>query len=118
MEVRAVDFVVFPVKDMSATVSFYRDTLGLDPFFEGDGWSEFEVGNVTLSFMQSDEVVLGGGSIALAVEDVEATLAELKSAGVTISRAADESPVCHHATIVDPDGHVIWIHHRKDGTFG
>ena len=118
MKVIAADFVVYPIKDMAVAQKFYRDTLGLTVYNESDGWSEYDLGNVTLSIVNSDDMPGGGGAIALAVEDVEATIAELKSAGVDISSEAGESPVCHHATITDPDGNVIWIHHRKDVTSG
>jgi extradiol dioxygenase family protein len=89
MKVIAADFVLYPVKDMAVAQKFYRDTLGLTVYNESDGWSKYDLGNVTLSIVNSD-----------------------------ISSEAGESPVCHHATITDPDGNIIWIHHRKDGTSG
>ncbi len=102
---------------MAVAQAFYRDTLGLTPLSESDGWSEYDLGNVTLSIVKSDDMP-PGGAVALAVEDVEATLNELKAAGVTVIKGPDESPVCHFASVLDPDGNSLWIHHRKDGPAG
>ena len=117
MEVLATDFVLYPVKDMAVAQKFYRDTLGLTPFSESDGWSEYDLGNVTLSIVKSDDMP-PGGSVALAVADVEATIKELTAAGVTVVAEPGESPVCNHASVLDPDGNSLWIHHRKDGSAG
>ena len=42
-----VDYVMVNVSDMSRSVAFYRDTLGLVLKFESPGWSEFETGGTT-----------------------------------------------------------------------
>ena len=117
MDVRAADFVLYPVKDMAVAQAFYRDTIGLTPFSESDGWSEYDLGNLTLSIVQSDDMP-PGGAVALAVEDVEATLEELQAAGVPVIVGPQESPVCHFASVLDPDGNSLWIHHRQDGSVG
>jgi predicted enzyme related to lactoylglutathione lyase len=117
MDVRAADFVLFPVKDMAVAQAFYRDTIGLTPLSESDGWSEYDLGNVTLSIVQSEDMP-PGGAVALAVNDVAAALKELKAAGMTVITEPNESPVCHFASVLDPDGNSLWIHQRKDGTTG
>lgn len=43
-----------------------------------------------------------------------ATITELEAKGVPFN----ESPVCHFACVLDPDDNTLWLHQRKDGTFG
>ena len=44
MQPRAIDFVVYNVEDMTRSVRFYREILGIDAPFneEGGFWTEFE----------------------------------------------------------------------------
>jgi predicted enzyme related to lactoylglutathione lyase len=50
--------------------------------------------------------------IALHVEDVEATRAELEAQGVSFVADTIDSGVCHMAIFSDPDGNVLMLHHR------
>ena len=52
------------------------------------------------------------------MDDVAAAIEELESKGVKVTLPVNESPVCHFACILDPDGNTVWLHQRKDGTFG
>ncbi len=87
-------------------------------------WAEFNAGNTTL--VLNDPGVLGvgieprpgGGAAAFAVEDLAAAMQELEGQGVTVVFPIQESPICHLACIEDPDGNSVWLHQRKDGTFG
>lgn len=125
MKVRAVDFVSYGVSNMDKALAFYRDTLGLklEMVYEGI-WAEFSVGGVTLALVgppwgsPPQPGYQGGGTVALAVEDVQASLAELKAKGVAVLDGPHDSPVCHMALIADPDGNRLWLHQRKDGTCG
>ena len=60
----------------------------------------------------------GGGMVALAVDDAEAAMEELKQAGVSVYWSLEETPVCYLAIVEDPDGNRIIIHQRKDRTIG
>jgi predicted enzyme related to lactoylglutathione lyase len=57
-------------------------------------------------------------AIALAVEDVAAAVEELRGKGVTVETGPHESGVCYSALIRDPDGNLLILHQRKDGTAG
>ncbi len=125
MSIRGTDFVYYQSSNMEKSIEFYRDILGLEMYgyFEDFKWAEFNAGNVTLavndpsSFDPNATAQSGGAAVALAVEDVEATMKELAAKGITPTMPMQESPVCHFASIEDPDGNSIWIHHRKDGTY-
>jgi predicted enzyme related to lactoylglutathione lyase len=124
MQVRAVDFVLLSVSDTEKSVAFYRDTLGLTPASQWPPfWYEFDAGGVTIAIGKPPPEAPqppynGGVSVALAVPDAAAAVAELRAKGVPILQDAGESSVCYMALIADPDGNLIWLHQRKDGTAG
>jgi len=116
--VTGTDFVTLATRDYDAAVEFYGNVLGL-PFAKRWGQmpaGEFETGNLTIAVMQSDafgiEFRPNNHPIALRVDDVEATRAELQSRGVEFKGDILDSGVCHQAFFEDPDGNVLGLHHR------
>ena len=120
MNVRGADFIMYQVTDLERSVEFYRDTLGLEVTEQIDGWVEFKVEPTTLALYQEeeDDPEAYGGLLALAVKNVEDALNELKEKGVQSIMEPLDTPVCHFAIVLDPDGNRIGLHWRKDGTFG
>ena len=126
MKIRGTDFVYYQTGDIDRAIAFYRDTLGLEleGYYEQMRWAEFDAGNTTL--VLNDPSILGvgieprpgGGAAALAVEDLAAAMEELEGKDVPVVFPAQESPICHLSCIEDPDGNHVWLHQRKDGTFG
>lgn len=115
--VTGVDFVCIPTQDFARARAFYESVLGL-PFSKQWGdmpAGEFETGTVTLAVMQSDafgqEFRPHSVPIALRVDDVDTTRAELETKGVTFVHQFD-SGVCHQAIFTDPDGNPLALHHR------
>lgn len=121
MKIRGTDFVKFQVTDLARAAAFYRETLGLEQeiYDEESQWAEFDCGNVTLSLQGKSALPggTGGGRIALAVEDVNAACAELKRKGARFGEPVDYG-VCQAAEVPDPDGNIVYLHHRADGSFG
>ncbi len=122
MKIRGTDFVLFRVTDLARAARFYRETLGLrqEVYSEESQWAEFNCGNVTLSLHGGVKIPdgLAGGRIALAVEDVHAAYAELKTKGArTVGEPVDYG-VCRGVEVLDPDGNIVILHRRADGTFG
>lgn len=114
------------VKDMAASVRFYRDMLGfaLQMGGENDGYSEFvNEGHVLSLFLKPlmDEVVGASGEsahtdmilLALAVENVDAAYAELTAKGVTFVVPPTDRPEwgLRTAHFRDPDGLLLEINH-------
>ena len=120
MKVRAIDFVAVNVSDMARAKQFYRDTLGMDfPIWDDTPrWQEFQSEPVALALREDKQGPGINAAIALAVEDVSAAVEELRAKGVTIESGPRESGVCYGALIRDPDGNLLILHQRKDGTAG
>jgi len=123
VQVRAVDFVGVAVPDMQQGKVFYRDTLGLAPLYEGDGWAEYDTGNVALALYHDADAPSGAPStrnavVALAVPDIHAAVAELRGKGVAVVQEVEEYDPCYMATVTDPFGNAVMLHQRKDGTAG
>lgn len=121
MNVLGIDYTYFAVRDMQRSLAFYRDLLGLPLsyiIFE-DTWAEFEINSSALVLGEGDNITPpGGGTVALAVDDVRSTVEELEKEGVPVNWSPDESLVCYFAVVEDPDGNRIIIHKRKDNTYG
>jgi len=122
MQIRGVDFAMYPVTDLARAARFYRDVLGLrqEIYSEEWHWAEFDCGNVTLSLKGASERTETGRSarLALAVDDVEAAARAVRQAGVRIVGGPTDHGVCRSLEILDPDGNLLILHQRADGTFG
>ena len=118
--VTGVDFVSVPTTDLDRAVEFYGDTLGLrrSMYRPERNFAEFETGTVTLSLLNPERMGIGdfrpnANHVALHVEDVAASKAELESRGVTFARPdVFDTGVCHMAFFEDPDGNALMLHHR------
>ena len=121
MNVLGIDFTLFAVSDMQRSLIFYRDLLGIPLaclVHEGT-WAEFEMNPGTLVLGEGDDFAQpGGGTVALAVDDVKAAVEELQQTGIQIHSPLGESAVCFWAIVADPDGNHVIIHQRKDKTVG
>jgi len=113
---------MFQVSDLATAAAFYRETLGLaqEIYSEESPWAEFNCGNVTLALNGGEKrsEKTAGGRIALAVEDVHAAYAELKSKGARVAGEPVDYGVCQAFQVLDPDGNSVILHRRADGTFG
>jgi len=114
-----VAFTMYPVKDMARARAFYEDTLQLGPGSGGSSspWVEFDLpggGCLAITTVTPNEPsASAGGTIAFEVDDLPATIAELKSRDVKFLAEGIESPVCRMAVISDPDGNAIVLHKLK-----
>ena len=120
INVRAVDFALYHVANLDRSLAFYTDVLGLPAGERWKKWVEVEAPNMTIAVALLDDPPEkpDRSAVALAVDDVDEAIKNLKAAAVTVVHGPDDDPVCRHASILDPDGNMIWIHGRKDGTAG
>jgi lactoylglutathione lyase len=110
-----VDYIMVNVSDMSRSVAFYRDVLGLSLKFESPGWSEFQTGATTLALHPAParpggpppaELVAGSCSIGFSVENLADTHRQLTARGARFVMPPTERPNegIVLAVCVDPDG--------------
>jgi predicted enzyme related to lactoylglutathione lyase len=116
--ITGTDFVFVPITDFEKAAEFYGGVLGLavsKRYRNGIG-GEFETGNMTIQVVDmakiGREFTPTSGAIALHVDDVEATRAELESRGVSFQQETMDSGVCYQAYFSDPDGNALILHHR------
>src|SRR6185436_4715434 len=100
------------VSDMSQSVAFYRDVLGMQPTYETPHWSQFDVGGVALGLhpVSGDLKVNSevGVRICFYTDDIEGTLAEITSKGAVVLKKEDQGYGIL-SEIEDPDGYRIQI---------
>lgn len=122
MKILGTDFVTYYVGNFHAAVMFYRDTLGLSlkTYHERDFWAEFDCGNVTLALQGGGDIMPGDHAprIVLAVADLAAAQTELKARGVNIVRPPQADDDGLQLELLDPDGNIVALHQRTDGTLG
>jgi catechol 2,3-dioxygenase-like lactoylglutathione lyase family enzyme len=113
--INGLDFVAVPSQDAERTRAFYIDTLGLRP--DDKARFEFWAGNTCFGIWEPDK--LGqqfapqhNAHIALHVDDVAATRADLEGKGVEFLGDTFDTDVCHMAFFRDPEGNDLMLHHR------
>jgi predicted enzyme related to lactoylglutathione lyase len=116
---KEIAFIAYPVTDMARARGFYEGVLGLKPSApvksENVHWIEYNIGPGTLGIGCSPQWLPSqdGASAALEVENFEAAVATLRQHNVPIIIGPMETPVCHMATVRDPDGNKLTLHRRK-----
>jgi lactoylglutathione lyase len=117
-----MDYVMIMVSDMSRSVPFYRDQLGIPLKFESPEWSEFETGTTVLALhgggkpgAMPSEPKAGTATIGFYVKDLEGKFNELKRKGVVFTLLPTDrgEEGIKLAVCLDPDGLPISIAERK-----
>lgn len=104
--------MILRVRDLDASVAFYRDLLGLALISESPGFVFFDGGSIQIALNANpdeptDETTT---ELALEVDDVYSTAEEMKDRGVEfevplrpVTTAGDRT--LHATHFRDPDGH-------------
>lgn len=118
MEFRLYAVRVF-TRDWERARDFYRDTVGFPLLFDdaGMGWAQFQLGGASLGVERCDgddaeSAALVGRfvGVSLAVDDIDASYARLRDAGVRFHGPPEPQPwggVLAH--FEDPDGNVLTL---------
>ena len=101
------------VSDMSRSLAFYRETLGLSVRSETPGFAFLDTGPVTLC-LSEPHAKLGGFAgaieVVLAVQGVRRAYAELTKNGVVfMSEPMNVTGDSWAANFRDPDGHLLSV---------
>ncbi len=120
--IKEAAFTGYPVTDIPVARAFYGDLLGLEEatVFEHEGevgWVEYDIpGGHTLAITKASDQWqpnANGGGLCFEVEDLDAAVAKLKDAGVTIPMGIQDYPICRLALIADPSGNTVALHQKK-----
>jgi predicted enzyme related to lactoylglutathione lyase len=112
--ITGIDIAGFLVNDPAKAVAFYRDVVGLEPTSvddQGRG-AEFILSDGSTFGVWNEPGAPAGGFVMLAVNDIDAAIAEYRAKGLSVGDA-DETPVCRMAFAADPEGNGIILHQRK-----
>jgi lactoylglutathione lyase len=104
--------VVYTTTDLSKTKDWYRNILGIEPYFDEVFYVGFNVGGYELGIHPAEETPEGGygGTAYWGVDDVEKAYNELLSAGATpMEKPADVGGGIVVASVRDPWGNPFGV---------
>ena len=104
--------VIVPVDDVSAAVSSYGETLGLElRFQDGERWAAFDAGGLTFALAGPGEQPAGGGiAVGVKVADLEAAIAQIEADGGELVDAPTKGEHERRATCRDSHGTTIALY--------
>lgn len=113
-----VDYVILYVRDLDASIAFYRDVVGLPFKFKQANYAEFATEGTKFALFERSSVpdLIGrpvsdggpSGEVAFVVDDVDAEATRLAAAGVRILSRPVDRPWGHRTLyFLDPDEHVV-----------
>lgn len=112
---KRAQFILY-VSDMSRSVAFWRDEIGLtllSPIgiqdFSREYWVVLDGGAFMLCLHPDLESEVGGSAFSLLVEDLEAEVALLDKKGVPHSGIQNPHPGVVFCSLQDPDGHLFFL---------
>ena len=119
--IKGLAHVCFTVRDLDASIAFYQEKLGFTPAFDfiNDRGERFGVylhlsGRVFIELFHAEKVEPASGQlyqhICLEVDDIRATVAQLRNRGVDVGDIALGSDNSWQAWLEDPDGNKIELH--------
>ena len=112
-----IAFTVYPVTDMPRARRFYEDILGLKPENNWeDKWVEYDIKGGTFAitcWLEENKPGAPGGLVAFEVDDLDATVRQIKARDVSLAKEVFATPVCRMAFVADPDGNQVVIHQRS-----
>lgn len=111
MHIEKVSAITLEVSDMSRSVRFYRDVLGLEMVYGGEesSFSSFRTGGGDSAILNLElgRVVRDWGRIIFYVSDVDEAWARLTEKGFSPDRPQDAPWGERYFHMPDPDGHEL-----------
>jgi lactoylglutathione lyase len=112
-----VGYVIVFVSDLTASIAFYRDVLGLPFKFEEAGYAEFATEETRFAlyerrraeWLTAGPVVPGpAAEVVIVVDDVDARAERLTARGARVLSGPANRPWGHRTLhLADPDGFVV-----------
>lgn len=115
--IRKVAFTMLPMTDVARARAFYEETLGLALGSHGSHgeqwWIEYDLpggGCIALSNFGPAKPGAGGMTLALEVEDLDATMERLAARGVVFHGDVVRGPNCRMVPCSDSEGNSLLLH--------
>lgn len=116
--VETIDYVVLYVRDLEASMAFYRDVIGLPFKFQDSGYAEFTTRGTKFGLYERSRLpgligrlATGGGpagEVLFLVDDVDAEAERVRGLRVEILAGPVDRPWGHRTLhVLDPDGFVV-----------
>ena len=114
MQLSGIDTVFFWVSDLDRSAAWYVEHLGGVPGPRHGDWQTFDLGGeVTFGLHQGASDGQGGATPAFRVDDLDAAIAELTTAGINpVDEATTDTGAARFRTFADPDGNVFQLIER------
>lgn len=110
--------IIVQVKNLERSIHFYEHVLDLNKTFIDNSMAFFSLGEgitILLHTVDAPEPSDKGMVIELLVDDVDAAVSSIKSAGGGIvQRPIKRDWGVREAVIADPDGYKIWLAQRLE----
>jgi catechol 2,3-dioxygenase-like lactoylglutathione lyase family enzyme len=111
VHVEKISAVTFRVRKMRASPQFYRDVLGMEVLYggEGSGFSSLRQGNADSAILNLEhgETMSGWGRLIFHVADVDALWKHLTDLGFEAERPRNALWGERYFHMLDPDGHEL-----------
>lgn len=112
-----LSYAIVFVRDMTKSVAFYRDVIGLPLRFESPQWTEFDTGGATFALHEGEPRASGDPGAAAAgscrpglnVPDLDAFHARMLDHGVPCVQEPTDLHGRRLAQYADPDGLVLSV---------
>jgi predicted enzyme related to lactoylglutathione lyase len=102
--------VVYPAPALAEATAWYRQVLGVAPYFEQPFYVGFEVGGFELGLVPDGQAGTGGATAYWGTPDLAAEVERLAGLGATIaSPLADVGEGIRVATVRDPFGNLFGV---------
>ena len=109
--VEKISAVTFRVSNMKASVQFYRDVLGMEVLYGGEGafFSSLRAGEAESAILnlEQGEPVNGWGRLIFHVADVDALWTRFNDLGFGPEKPRNASWGERYFHMLDPDGHEL-----------
>lgn len=106
----SINYVEFNVSDIAASKAFYGSAFGWTFTDYGPQYCEFSDGNLKGGFTTTAPVTPQGGALVILFADnLEATLAAVKTASGTIVQDIFDFPGGRRFHFIDPDGYELAV---------
>lgn len=116
MSIVGIRSLVLHVRNLEASVRFYRDTVGLIETSRDDGMVFLALGDgdkaipLLLHVFDAPSPTAHGLSVDLAVRDLDGFVHKIASAGYPVIQPPETMPWGDRTAVVqDPDGYQLWL---------